>query len=147
MRKRQQHNCLFSTDVPYHCWVAWPRKCYSQPPPCRLPKGFWSYSPFHCYHKSTHHGWGTYIFLLVINFLQACYQCIYSLFPGDTNSEWVELTCGAPQGNKLASVLFLEVINFILSCYEERFKYVDDLSVLLKYIVEKSEAAPNSVTK
>ena len=79
-----------------------------------------------------------HILLLVINFLQARNQCVYSLFPGDTDSEWVELTCGAPQGIMLASLLFLAVINFILSGYEERFKYVDDLSVLLKYIVEKS---------
>ena len=87
-----------------------------------------------------------HILLLVINFLQTRYQCVSqvfsSLFPGDTDSEWVELTCGAPQGTNLASLLFLAVINFILPGYEERFKYVDDLSVLLKYIVEKCEAAP-----
>ena len=85
-----------------------------------------------------------HILLLVINFLQARYQCVYSLFPGDTDSEWVELTCGAPQGTKLASLLFLGVIDFILSGYEERFKYVDDLSVLM---LRSLRLSPSSVTK
>jgi len=83
-------------------------------------------------------GTNNVILLLVTNFLQALYQCFYSLFPGDTDSELVELTCRAPQGTKLASLLFLAVINFILSGYEEIFKYVANLSVLLKYIVEQS---------
>ncbi|XP_065584632.1 uncharacterized protein LOC136043664 [Artemia franciscana] len=83
-----------------------------------------------------------HILLLVINFLQARYQCVYRLFLGDTDSKWVELTCRAPQGTKVASLLFLAEINIILSGYEERLKYVDDLSVLLKYIVEKSEVVP-----
>jgi len=50
--------------------------------------------------------------------------------------------CGAPQGTKLAALLFIAVINFVLSEFEDRFKYVDDLSVLLKYLIENSEAVP-----
>ena len=68
-----------------------------------------------------------HILLLVINFLQARYQCVYMLLPGDTDSEWVELTCGAPQVTNLPIPRFLAVINFILSGYEEKFKYVDDV--------------------
>ena len=56
-----------------------------------------------------------HILLLVINFLQDRFQFFYSLFPGDTNSEWAELTCSAPQGTKLVGLLFLAVINFVLS--------------------------------
>ena len=61
---------------------------------------------------------------------------------GDTNSEWTELTCGAPQGAKPAAPLFLGIINFVLSDFEVMFKYVDDLSVLLKHLIGSSEAVP-----
>ena len=83
----------------------------------------------------------TQILLLVTEFLQGRRQSVYPLFVEDTCSEWSELTCGCPQGTKLAALLLLAVINPILAEFEERFKYVDDLSALLKYIVE------NAVTK
>ena len=83
----------------------------------------------------------TQILLLVREFLQGRRQSVYPLFAEDTCSEWSELTCGCPQGTKLAALLFLAVINPILAEFEERSKFVDDLSALLKYIVE------NAVTK
>ena len=52
------------------------------------------------------------------------------------------LTCGAPQGTKLATLLFLAVINFVFSEFKDRFKYVDNLSVLLKHLIVNSEAVP-----
>ena len=83
-----------------------------------------------------------HILLLVVDFLRNRCQCVYALFPSDLNSEWAELTCGAPQGTKLAALLFLAVINYIILEFEDRFKYVDDLSLLLKYLAEKSDVYP-----
>ena len=75
----------------------------------------------------------TQILLLVREFLEGRRQSVYPLFAEYTCSEWSELTCGCPQGTKLAALLFLAVINPILAEFEERFKFVDDLSALLKY--------------
>lgn len=83
-----------------------------------------------------------HILLLIIDFLRDRLQSVYGLYPGDTDSEWSELTCGAPQGTKLAALLFLAVINFVLADFDERFKFVDDLSTLLKYLIEKSQTVP-----
>ena len=76
-------------------------------------------------------------------FLQGRRQSFYLLFAEDTFSEWSGLTCGCPgyEGTKLATLLFLAVINPILAEFEGRFKFVNDLSALLKYIIE------NAVTK
>ena len=81
-----------------------------------------------------------HILQLVVDFLRHRYQKVYALFPGDIESEWVEITCGAPQGTKLAALLFLAVINYVLSDFDDRFKFVDDLSALLKYHVKDSQA-------
>ena len=34
------------------------------------------------------------------------------------------------------------MINYVLVDFDERFKYVDDLSALLKFLVDKSQAIP-----
>ena len=43
-----------------------------------------------------------------------------------------------PQGTKLGALLFLAVINPILAEFKGHFTFVDDLSTLLKYIVENA---------
>ena len=40
------------------------------------------------------------------------------------------------------TLLFLAVINFVLSGADDRFKCVDDLSNLLKYLVDKLQVVP-----
>ena len=85
-------------------------------------------------------GAGKNLLLLVRDFLRGRRQSVYPLFADVIRSEWTELTCGCPQGTKLAALLFLAVINKILAEFEERFKFVDDLSSLLKYIVENAVA-------
>jgi hypothetical protein len=85
-------------------------------------------------------GAGKNLLLLVRDFLRGRRQSVYPLFADDIHSEWTELTGGCPQGTKQAALLFLAVINKILAEFEERFKFVDDLSSLLKYIVENAVA-------
>jgi hypothetical protein len=55
-----------------------------------------------------------HILLFVVDFFRHRYQKFYAPFPGDIESEWVEITCGAPQGTKLAAHLFLAVIHYAL---------------------------------
>jgi len=67
------------------------------------------------------------ILLLAIDFFQDRFQCTYSHFSGETNSEWAKLMFGTPQGTKHAALFFLAVINFVLSEFEDRFNNVEDL--------------------
>ena len=74
---------------------------------------------------------------LVMSFLQDRMQCVFPLFEGDLISYWSKLTCGAPQGTRLAGFIFISLINFLLQNFEERLKFVDDLSFVLKYLVRE----------
>ncbi|XP_065562451.1 uncharacterized protein LOC136028533 [Artemia franciscana] len=63
-------------------------------------------------------------------------QRVYALFEGDSDSDWTGKTCGSPQGTKLAAIVFIAVINYLLVEYEDHYKFIDDISFLLKYLVE-----------
>ena len=77
---------------------------------------------------------------LVADFLSQREQCVFALSEDDSNSAFLPITCGAPQGTKLAGIIFLAVINFILRTFKDRYKFVDDLSFLLKYLLEGQSA-------
>ena len=61
---------------------------------------------------------------------------MFALYEGGANSEWSSSTCGPPQGTKLAAIVFLSVINFLIADYYDCYKFVDDLSFILKYLVQ-----------
>ncbi|KAK2712476.1 hypothetical protein QYM36_011237 [Artemia franciscana] len=83
-----------------------------------------------------------HILLLIIDFLCSWYEQVYALFPHDLNSDWEEITCRAPQGTKLTALLFLVVIDYVKDNIDDQFKYVDNLSALLKFIVYTTKAMP-----
>ena len=60
---------------------------------------------------------------------------MFAVFEDDSNSE-CSLSCGAPQGTKLVAIVFLSVINFLIADYGDSYKFVDDLSFILKYLVQ-----------
>ena len=67
---------------------------------------------------------------------------VFSLYESDSNSKWFSSTCGAPQGTKLAAIVFLSVINFLITDYDDHYKFVDDLSFILKYLVQNGVVTP-----
>ena len=73
---------------------------------------------------------------VIMDFLSNRKQRVYALFEGDSDSDWTGITCGAPQGTKLAAIVFIAVINYLLVKYEDHYKFIDDISFLLKYLVE-----------
>ena len=73
---------------------------------------------------------------IVLDFLSGRQQKVFALHEEDTDSKWSDITCGAPQGTKLAGITFLAVINYILSEHKDRYKFVDDLSLVLTYLLE-----------
>ncbi|XP_065583824.1 uncharacterized protein LOC136042814 [Artemia franciscana] len=73
---------------------------------------------------------------VIMDFLSNRKQRVYALFEGDSDSDWTGITCGAPQGTKLAAIVFIAVINYLLVEYEDHYKFIDDISFLLKYLVE-----------
>ena len=80
--------------------------------------------------------------LLIAEFLSNRRQCVFPLFEGDTVSFSRKITCGAPQGTRLAGLIFVDVINFVLSNNDQRYEFVDDLSVLLNYEAKYSSVTP-----
>jgi len=40
-----------------------------------------------------------------------------------------------PQGTKLAGITFLAIVNFLLVEHNDNYKFVDDLSLLLSYLL------------
>ena len=79
---------------------------------------------------------------LVLDFLSQRMHRVFALYEGDSNSEWSSSTCGALQGTKLAAIVFLSVINFLITDYDDRYKFVDDLSFILKYLVQNGVVTP-----
>ncbi|XP_065582837.1 uncharacterized protein LOC136041954 [Artemia franciscana] len=73
---------------------------------------------------------------VIMDFLSNRKQRVYALFGGDSDSDWTGITCGVPQGTKLAAIVFIAVINYLLVEYEDHYKFIDDISFLLKYLVE-----------
>ena len=65
-----------------------------------------------------------HILQLVIDFLCSWYQRVYALFPADLDSDWEEITYGAPQGTKLAALLFPVVITYVINKIDDQFKYM-----------------------
>ena len=61
-----------------------------------------------------------------------------SLRENDSDSSWSDISCGAPQGSKLAGIIFLVVINSLLNHHDDRYKFVDDLSIVLAYLVKNT---------
>ena len=79
---------------------------------------------------------------LVLDFLSQRMQRVFALYEGDNNSELSSSTCRAPQGTKLEAIVFLTVINFLIADYDDCYKFVDDLSSILKHLVQNSVVAP-----
>ena len=79
---------------------------------------------------------------LVLDFFRQRMHRVFALYECDTNSKWSSSTCGAPQGTKLAAIVFLPVINFLIADYDDRYKFVDDLSFTLKYLVQNGVVTP-----
>ena len=63
-------------------------------------------------------------------------QKVFLIYP------WSSSTCGAPQGTQLAATVFLSVINFLIAYYDDRYKFVGDLSFILKYLVQNGVLTP-----
>ena len=141
MLERKQYNCLLSDNVSSYCRVAWPRKCdcWSS---SGLLKSLWPYSPFQSCDKFTRNGCTQAFSSFSDWFFCKTVSSVYSLFPEHANSKWAALTCSAPQRTKLAALLFSAIINFVLSDFWDKFKYVDNLSVLMKYLTENFKAVP-----
>ena len=78
---------------------------------------------------------------MIVDFLKNFHQCVYAFLPGDFNFEWAKIACGATRGTKQA-LLFIPVMNYVLVDFDECFKGVDDLSALLKFPMDKSQAIP-----
>jgi len=62
---------------------------------------------------------------------------MFALYEGDSNPEWSISTYRASEGTKLAAIVFFSVTNFLIADYDDRFKFVVDLSFILKYLVKK----------
>ena len=73
---------------------------------------------------------------LVFDFLTGRKQKVFVLQENDSDSSWSDTSCGAPQGTKLAGIIFLAVINSLFNHHDDRYKFVDDLSIVLAYLVE-----------
>ena len=79
---------------------------------------------------------------IVLDFLSRRMQCVFVLYEADCNSEWASSNCGAIQGPKLAAIVFVSVINFLIAEYNDNFKFVDDLSFILKNLVKNGVLTP-----
>ncbi|XP_065557774.1 uncharacterized protein LOC136025719 [Artemia franciscana] len=77
-----------------------------------------------------------HVLSVIMDFLSNRKQRVYALFEGDSDSDWTGITSGAPQGTKLAAIVFIAVINYLLVEYEDHYMFIDDISFLLKYLVE-----------
>ena len=78
-------------------------------------------------HKLIKYGVDEAILSTVISFLSDRTQ---SVRIGPCISEELLLTCGVPQGTKLGPLIFLTLVNDALMDFDQRWKYVDDLSIL-----------------
>jgi hypothetical protein len=72
------------------------------------------------------------LLLIVADLLSGHEQCGIAVGKNDTNSSFLPITCGVPQGTKLAGIVFLAIKNYILRSFKDRYKFMDDLSFLLK---------------
>ena len=70
---------------------------------------------------------------IVLDFLSERQQKVFALYEEDCDSEWSKITCGAPQGTKLAGITFLAIINYLMVEHTDKYKFVDDLSLLFPY--------------
>ena len=75
---------------------------------------------------------------LVLDFLTGQKQKAFALRENDSDSSWSDTSVGVPQGTKLAGIIFLAVINSLLNHHDYRYKFVDDLSIVLAYLVENT---------
>ena len=79
---------------------------------------------------------------LLLDFLSLRMQSVFALYEGDSNSQWSSPTCGAPQDTKLAAIVFFSVINSLIADYDDHYKFVGDLSFILKYLVQHTVVTP-----
>ena len=69
---------------------------------------------------------------IVLDFLSERQQKVFALHEEDCDSEWSKITCGAPQGMKL------ELRFYLLVERTDKYKFVDDLLLLLSYFLHGS---------
>ena len=56
-----------------------------------------------------------------------------------TKTTWIHHTSyRAPKSDKLAGIIFVPVINSLISYHNDRYKFADDLSMVLVYLVENT---------
>ena len=75
---------------------------------------------------------------LVLDFLNGRKQKVFALHENDSDSPWSDTSVGVPQGTKLAGIIFLAVINSLLNRHDDRYKFVEYLSIVLAYLVENT---------
>ena len=75
---------------------------------------------------------------LVLDFLTGQKQKVFALHENDLDSSWSDTSCRAPQCTKLAGIIFLAVINSLLNHHDNHYKFVDDLSIVLAYLVKNT---------
>ena len=67
---------------------------------------------------------------------------MFGFYEADFNSEWASSTCGYLQSPKLATIVFVSLINFLIAKYNDHYKFVDDLSFILKYLLQNAVMTP-----
>ena len=81
---------------------------------------------------------------IVLDFLSERQQKVFALHEEDCDSEWSKITCGAPQGTNLAGIMFLAIINYLMVEHTDKYKFVDDLSLLFPYHLQAMSPPNNS---
>ena len=79
---------------------------------------------------------------LMLDFLIRRMQHVFGFYEADFNSEWASSTCGALPSPKLTTIVFVSLINFLISKYNDHYKFVDDLSFILKYLLQNAVVTP-----
>ena len=74
---------------------------------------------------------------LVLDLLTDRKRKVFALHENDSYSSWSDTSSRVPQDTKLAGIIFLAVINSLFNHHDDRYKFLDDLSIVLSYLVEK----------
>jgi len=60
---------------------------------------------------------------------------VFALREEDCDPDCSKITCGASQRTKLAGSTFLAIINYLLVEHKDKYKFVNDLPLLLIYLL------------
>ena len=120
-----------------------PRKCDCQSSCSWLLKSLWPYLSFHSYDKFTCNGYiqayspfSDWFFARLFGFFIG-FSSVSIAFSLETPTlNGLNLLLVLYKAQNLQCCFFLAVINFVLSDFEDSFKYVDNLSVFQKCLIE-----------